>query len=467
MSWSLQHEYGLYAGKDGDSVIDLLDAVEAPTIVVAHTVLRSPTPHQRAVLEEVAGAADAVVVMTEAGRRLLVGGFDVDATKVVVIPHGAAVTGHTEARSDASSRKILTWGLLGPGKGIEWAVDALALLDDLRPRATYRVAGDTHPKVAAAKGEAYRDMLRRRAADLGLAEDVSFDAGYRGLDALAELISTASVVVLPYDSPDQVTSGVLVDAVAAGRPVVATAFPHAVELLESGAGIVVPRRDPAALATALRRVLTEPGLAEGMAREARRLAPELAWPAVASRYAALGDSLLERQSVLGMTACGPTFAHLDSLTDRFGTFEHARYARARPEHGYCTDDVARVLVVTLREPDPPPLVDALTRERVPVRRGGAGRDRQHPEPARRERPLARPQNRRGLLGPEPLGFRCDGRATFGLARGRRTRVLRTRRRRGGRRGHVRWPTPPSAPPPSSRCTHTTRARRRSCRTPPI
>jgi polysaccharide biosynthesis protein PslF len=294
----LQHEYGLYAGKDGDSVIDLLDAVEAPTIVVAHTVLRSPTPHQREVLEEVVRAADAVVVMTEAGRRLLVGGFDVDATKVVVIPHGAAVTAHTDERYDVSSRKILTWGLLGPGKGIEWAVDALALLDDLCPRATYRVAGDTHPKVAAAKGEAYRDMLRRRAADAGLAGSVSFDAGYRGLDALADLISAASVVVLPYDSPDQVTSGVLVDAVAAGRPVVATAFPHAVELLASGAGIVVPRRDPAALAVALRRVLTEPGLADGMAREARRLAPALAWPAVGSRYAELGDSLLARQTVL-------------------------------------------------------------------------------------------------------------------------------------------------------------------------
>ena len=140
-------------------------------------------------------------------------------------------------------------------------------------------------------------MLRRRAASAGLAESVSFDAGYRGLDALADLIASASVVVLPYDSPDQVTSGVLVDAVAAGRPVVATAFPHAVELLGSGAGIVVPRRDPVALAAALRRVLTEPGLADAMAAEARRLAPALAWPAVASRYASLGDSLLDRLAV--------------------------------------------------------------------------------------------------------------------------------------------------------------------------
>ena len=293
----VQHEYGLYAGKDGDSIVGLLDLVDVPAIVIAHTVLRAPTPHQREVLEAVADAADAVVVMTDAGRRLLVGGFDVDPAKVVVIPHGAAVTPDTDERYDPVRRNLLTWGLLGPGKGIEWAIDALALLDDLRPRASYLVAGDTHPKVAAAKGEAYRDMLHRRVATAGLAGSVSFDAGYRGLDALAELISTASVVVLPYDSPDQVTSGVLVDAVAAGRPVIATAFPHAVELLASGAGIVVPRRDPAALAAALRRVLTEPGLAKAMAREARRLAPSLAWSAVAARYAALGDALADRLSV--------------------------------------------------------------------------------------------------------------------------------------------------------------------------
>lgn len=293
----VQHEYGLYAGQDGDSVVALLDAIDVPSIVVAHTVLRLPTPHQQAVLEAVAASAGAVVVMTEAGRDRLLTGYDVDPTKVVVIPHGAAVTQAAE-RHAPPTNDLLTWGLLGPGKGIEWAIDALALLHDLRPSITYRVAGDTHPKVAAAHGDAYRDMLRRRAGDAGVAASVSFDAGYRGLGALAELIASTSIVVLPYDSPDQVTSGVLVDAVAAGRPVVATAFPHAVELLASGAGLVVPRRDPAALAAALRRVLTDPGLADAMAAEARRLAPALAWPAVASRYGALGDALLDRSLAL-------------------------------------------------------------------------------------------------------------------------------------------------------------------------
>jgi glycosyltransferase involved in cell wall biosynthesis len=119
--------------------------------------------------------------------------------------------------------------------------------------------------------------------------------------SLAQLLSESPLVVLPYDSPDQVTSGVLVDAIAAGRPVIATAFPHAVELLSSGAGMVVPRQDPVALADAIREVLTTPGLDDSMASEARRLAPDLSWPVIASRYAALGEELLDNRAPLSAT----------------------------------------------------------------------------------------------------------------------------------------------------------------------
>jgi len=294
----VQHEYGLYEGLDGESIAALLEDVDRPTIVVAHTVLERPTEHQRVVLDAVVRAADAVVVMTEAGRLRLCSGFDVDPEKVSVIPHGAAVPPRHGGDRTERDPLILTWGLLGPGKGIEWAIDALALLQDIEPPPIYRIAGDTHPKVAALEGNAYRDMLRRRAADRGVGASVDFDAGYRSLPALAELIDASSIVVLPYDSPDQVTSGVLVDAIAAGRPVIATAFPHAVELLAGGAGIVVPRRDPRALADALRRVLTEEGLADSMAAEARNLAPSLAWPAVAARYASLGEELLRQTTAV-------------------------------------------------------------------------------------------------------------------------------------------------------------------------
>jgi glycosyltransferase involved in cell wall biosynthesis len=122
---------------------------------------------------------------------------------------------------------------------------------------------------------------------------VTFDATYRDVPSLTRLVQDATVVVLPYDSQDQVTSGVLVDALAAGRPVVATAFPHAVELLSSGAGVVVPHRDATALGAALRHILTEPAACASMAREAARLAPGFAWTAVARQYAALADALVD------------------------------------------------------------------------------------------------------------------------------------------------------------------------------
>lgn len=298
----IQHEYGLYGGLDGADVLATLAGIVVPMIVVAHTVVSSPTANQKSVLEQVCARADAVVVMTETARVRLAASFAIDPAKVVVIPHGAATPPATASvpRSTSTDRppRLLTWGLLGPGKGIEWAIDALADLVDLDPRPRYVIAGATHPKVLAQSGQAYRKMLIERAATSAAAAYVSFDDAYRDLASLTELIRSADVVVLPYDSTDQVTSGVLVDAIAAGRPVVSTAFPHAVELLASGAGLVVPQGDSAALSAAIRSVLTEPGLAASMATEARRLAPELSWTAVAGRYAELAERLLaNRQPV--------------------------------------------------------------------------------------------------------------------------------------------------------------------------
>ncbi|HUW01424.1 MAG TPA: glycosyltransferase [Acidimicrobiales bacterium] len=292
----VQHEYGIYDGPDGEEIIEILRDVEVPMIVVAHTVVTSPSANQKRVLEQVCEAADQVVVMTETACDRLIGGFDVDGSKIVVIPHGAATppADPSPTADDVWPRspRLLTWGLLGPGKGIEWAIDAVAELADLRPRPDYIIAGATHPKVVATSGESYRQMLVERAAASSAADSISFDDTYRDLPALTELIRSADLVVLPYDSTDQVTSGVLVDAVAAGLPVVSTAFPHAVELLSSGAGLVVPQGDPGDLAAAIRSVLTDPDLAASMAAEARRLAPDLSWTAVARRYDDLASRLV-------------------------------------------------------------------------------------------------------------------------------------------------------------------------------
>jgi polysaccharide biosynthesis protein PslF len=290
----IQHEYGIYGGVDGDEVVDVIEGLRVPSIVIAHTVVKDPTRHQRSVLEAVAARADQIIVMSEAANERLRSGFDIDRRKVTTIPHGATVPASASCVRGGRPT-LLTWGLMGPGKGIERVIEAMGSLNDLPGRPRYLVAGRTHPKVLAADGEAYRDARMEQARCSGVADSVHFDTGYRNVAMLSALIQSAAVVVLPYDSTDQVTSGVLVDAVASGRPVVATAFPHAVELLASGAGIVVAHDDPDALASALRRVLTQPRLAGEMAAEARRLAPEMAWPVVADAYLRLAHRLLTQR----------------------------------------------------------------------------------------------------------------------------------------------------------------------------
>ncbi len=287
----VQHEYGIYPGPDGQDVLPLLRWLTVPSIVVLHTVLSSPTARQKSLLEQIVAAADAVVTMTDTARNRLVAGYTVDAGKVTVIPHGAA--DHVSAPAGPHQRPhLLTWGLLGPGKGIEWALRAFALLQDLQPSPTYTIAGRTHPKVLRLHGEAYRAGLHLLGAQLGISTGVHYDSVYRDDAALSRLIRSADVILLPYDSREQVTSGVLIEAVAAGVPVVATPFPHAVEVLTGGPGLVVPHQNPKAMARAVRRILTEPGLAASLTSRASALTTTLRWPAVAERYDALARDLL-------------------------------------------------------------------------------------------------------------------------------------------------------------------------------
>ena len=192
---------------------------------------------------------------------------------------------------------ILTWGLLGPGKGIEWAIDAFTELVDVRPLPLYVIAGQTHPNVVAREGEAYREMLHERVRAAGLESMVVFDDRYRDLGSLHQLIASADVVLLPYDTTDQATSGVLVDAVAAGRPVVSTDFPHARELLADGAGFLVSQRNAHEMANVLRLLLTNEAVRLEMAAAARRTGIPLDWRSVATAYVTVAHEVLTRTKV--------------------------------------------------------------------------------------------------------------------------------------------------------------------------
>ena len=346
----IEHEFGIFGGRDGDEVLDLVAAIRTPIITVLHTVLERPSDHQRFVIEELARRSDAVVTLTETARRRLLRTVYVEPSKLVVIPHGAHEVHHKHLKNSCSGSPfrapeqlevtripnfsaplsarvpfsfpkpaevpingpvangfatvrrpptdtskseeppvVLTWGLLGPGKGIENAIDAIALLRDMDRPPQYWIVGETHPKVRETSGEDYRESLVRRARDAGVSRLVKFYDGYRDLSALHALVIQANLVVLPYESREQVTSGVLVEAIAAGLPVVATDFPHASELLSQGCGVVVPHDDTAALARAIREVLTNDPLRSRLEATARRIAPSLYWPAVGRSFGALVD----------------------------------------------------------------------------------------------------------------------------------------------------------------------------------
>jgi glycosyltransferase involved in cell wall biosynthesis len=299
----VQHEYGIYPGDAGAEVLPLLRALKVPSIVVLHTVLSSPDPLQRSVLERIVMSADAVVTMTDTARQRLATGYRVDPRKISVIPHGAA--SHAAGPRDQRDRPhLLTWGLLGPGKGIEWALRALAHLQDLTPMPVYTVAGRTHPKVLEQHGDVYRESLQKLAGELGVADTVNWEDVYLDQVSLSRLIRSADVVVLPYDSTEQVTSGVLIEAVGADVPVVATEFPHAVELLADGPGLLVPHQDPEAMAAGIRHVLAAPDVPSGLTGLAG--GPTLRWPAVAARYQALAARLLaDRTPIAAATTSIP------------------------------------------------------------------------------------------------------------------------------------------------------------------
>lgn len=289
----LQHEFGIFGGEHGDDVAEFVSELTVPLVTVFHTVLADPDPIRRAITETVARASRRVIVLSETGADRLRNGYRVDADRLTVVPHGAELD-ITRARTSVQEPPIvLTWGLLGPGKGIEHGIRAVANLTGRCRPVRYIVAGQTHPNVLANEGEAYRERLRDLARQLGVADLVTFDDGYRDDASLRALVRSADVVLLPYDDREQVTSGVLVEALAAAKPVVATAFPHAVEVVPDQAGIVVPHGDHVAMADALQALTTDGRLRRQHVLGSWALGLEHAWPRVGARYVEVLDAVAD------------------------------------------------------------------------------------------------------------------------------------------------------------------------------
>lgn len=315
---SVQHEYGIWGGQDGERAIDFVRALRVPVVATLHTVLRDPSPHQRVVLRELVSIAEASVVMSSSAADLLRTAYGVDPRRVRIIPHGVP----NLELVDAATRKsalgvagrdvILSFGLLGPGKGYELAIDALPAVVTEHPKALYVMVGATHPDLILREGEAYRKSLADRVATLGMEDHVQFIDRFVAKSELAQWLQAADVFVTPYPNMAQIVSGTLSYAMGAGRAVVSTPYAYAAELLADGRGVLVQPGSADSLANGLNAVLGDPVLRGTIGRRAYQHSRSMVWSAVGAEYRALFAEVAA-QSEEAMDASSPAHGDLVAI----------------------------------------------------------------------------------------------------------------------------------------------------------
>ncbi|MCS6919210.1 MAG: glycosyltransferase family 4 protein [Fimbriimonadales bacterium] len=292
---SLQHEYGIFGGEMGDKVLTFLEHLRAPVVTTLHTVVPKPTPMMREILREVVRASDAVVVMAGTAVRLLDSVYDAPTHHVYVIPHGAPEPlpinpQEAKAQIGMSGRIVLsTFGLVSRGKGIEDVIRALPAVVEQFPNVVYLVLGETHPKVRAHEGESYREFLMSEVERLGLQNHVVFVNRYLSLEDIRLYLRATDIYITPYLNPDQITSGTLAYAIAAGCVALSTPYLYAREVLADGGGMLVQFNNPASIADALLQLLSDPVLLRYHRLVAQRKAAGLSWHKVGHAYARLFD----------------------------------------------------------------------------------------------------------------------------------------------------------------------------------
>jgi len=351
----LEHEYGIFGGKDGEYVLSLAEELAQPLVVTLHTVLSEPTRHQARVLAALCAQAELVIVMTDTALRLVAESGACPEAKLRVVPHGAPTLLVERVSSLAPRGRFVlsTFGLISPGKGLETALEALPAIIEQHPETLYVIAGRTHPGVAQREGERYRLSLQHLVSQLGLEEHVEFDDRFLSVTEIGDLLADTSVFVTPYLDRDQASSGALTFAVAAGCAVVSTPYRYAEDLLSTGAGTLVPFADPEALGHAISQFIEEPDLLRAARDEARRIGKQLSWPSVAEATAVVLREAVELaprgEAIVSLEPHPARFRndHLRTMVDDAGIVQHAHGVIPNRQSGYCVDDVARLAVVAL------------------------------------------------------------------------------------------------------------------------
>lgn len=347
----LQHEYGIFGGPDGEMVCDFVNRLAAPLILTPHTVLRDPSERQRAIMDHLVRRASRIQVMSRHSADLLMQYYDAPPAVMQIIPHGAP--DRPFGRSDAFKQQLglggrqvlMTFGLLGPGKGLEHAIEALPEIAARHPAVLYRIVGATHPNLVARDGEAYRERLQARVAELGMTAHVEWDNRFLDTDELLDQLEACDIYITPYPNLQQSTSGTLSYAVALGKAVVSTPYLHATELLDGGAGVLVAPGSATAIADAVRGLLDSPADMLALQMRAYDRGRETIWPRFADQAARLAREAAAPDGKPAPLTATPGLTGVLAMTDGTGMMQHSIGVVPDRAHGYCLDDNARALML--------------------------------------------------------------------------------------------------------------------------
>jgi glycosyltransferase involved in cell wall biosynthesis len=292
----IEHEYGIFGGNDGHFVLELANQLTVPMVVTLHTVLANPPAERARTMRALCQRAALIMVFTETARRMLGEQGLAELERVRVVPHGAPdeltqaawadgvdediASSSLQLPSLAGRTVLSTFGLISDSKGLELAIRALPSIVASHPEVLYLIAGQTHPEVIHKEGESYRLGLQQLVHDLDLCNHVWFIDRFLSIDELAMLLARTDLYLTPYRSRDQIVSGALTFAVAAGCPVVSTPYFYAEDLLSSGAGRLVPSADSSELAAAALDLLGSRAKMKAARAEARRVGADLTWSSV-------------------------------------------------------------------------------------------------------------------------------------------------------------------------------------------
>lgn len=361
----LQHEYGIYGGRAGAHILELLRRLQMPIITTLHTVLRDPDPDQRAVMEEIAALSDRLVVMSQNSADILREVFDVSPNKIDLIPHGIPDLPFTDPNSHKDSfgaegkSVLLTFGLLSPNKGLENVIQALPGILSRHKNVVYMISGVTHPHILRREGDKYRNSLQNLAKELDVEDHVIFRNRFESPEDLVKLIGAADIYITPYKQKAQVVSGTLAYAFSAGKAIISTPYLHATELLDNERGALVPFDDPQAIAAKTIALLDDDTGRHAMRRRAYLYARDMVWTRVAQKYMKSFENInnerlrnpratFSAQNTVKVLNRLPAVKldHLFRMTDQTGMVEHAVFVVPNYPEGYTSDDNARALIVT-------------------------------------------------------------------------------------------------------------------------